>query len=215
MPEERKFYVHDFSTSPIAEGIRRRQERDRAESRRRYRDHVAAAFARLGFPESAALADTALDALTDWRHQTDGEPCRCSCHPRLPDTELHDFGFDCPCARTGEQRRRAFEEFRAAQREFWASREGRRIAAAEEAEEDALDAFLGEQPSVVITEHGGACPEQCPDRWMGTASISGNATMSGASSWICGPAGGSSTCWTAPAMMAARGGLHTRPKRAT
>lgn len=164
MPEDRKFYVVDFSTSHGAEDFRRRQARDRAESRRRYRDHLAAAFARLGFPETAALADTALDALTDWRHQTDGEPCRCGCHPRLPDTELHDFGFDCPCARTPEQRRQAFEDFRESQRQFWASREGRRIVAAEEAEEDALEVWLREQPGVVVTEHGGLCPEQ----WSGT-----------------------------------------------
>lgn len=26
-----------------------------------------------------------------------GERCRCSCHPHLPDSDRHDYGFDCVC----------------------------------------------------------------------------------------------------------------------
>ena len=135
-------------------------ERNRAESRRRHRDHLTATFAARGRADPAELADAALDALTVWRRTESGEPCMCGCHPRLPDSDLHDFGFDCPCTHSAEQRRQAFDEYRDSQREFWASPEGRRIEAAEEAEEAELAAWLSGRPGVVVTDHGGACPEQ-------------------------------------------------------
>ena len=53
----------------------------------------------------------ALDVLTVWRYIDSGEQCRCSCHPRLPDSDLHDYGFDCVCARTPEERRRGFQQW--------------------------------------------------------------------------------------------------------
>lgn len=53
-----------------------------------------------GAPTAAVLADVALDALTVWCYVDSGERCRCVCHPRLPETDLHDYGFACPCART-------------------------------------------------------------------------------------------------------------------
>jgi hypothetical protein len=40
-----------------------------------------------------------------------GERCGCSCHPRLPDSDLHDYGFDCVCTRTPEERRRVFQQW--------------------------------------------------------------------------------------------------------
>ena len=90
---------------------RERIERARGESRSRYRDHLAAAFERHGVEESSDLADVALDALTVWRYIDSGEHCRCSCPPRLPrlpESDLHDYGFDCVCARTPTDRRRVF-----------------------------------------------------------------------------------------------------------
>lgn len=41
------------------------------------------------------------------------ERCMCGCHPRLPDTDLHDFGFDCLCTHPPAARRRAFKDWRA------------------------------------------------------------------------------------------------------
>lgn len=37
--------------------------------------------------------------------------CRCSCHPRPADTQLHGGGESCPCQLTKEQRETAVEEF--------------------------------------------------------------------------------------------------------
>jgi hypothetical protein len=159
---EHTLHIVDFSAAPGAAEFRQRQERDRAESRRRYFHHLASAFAKRHGADPFELADIALNTLTPRRASGsgEGELCSCSCHPQLPGSDLHDFGFDCPCARTPEQRRAAFEEFRASQREFWASPAGRSLAAAEEAEEDALEEWLAGQAGVTVTEHGGMCPEQ-------------------------------------------------------
>jgi hypothetical protein len=90
--------VIDFSDDVGAVDYRERVERARQEVRRRYRDHLAAVFAQHGVADPGELVDTALDALTVWRYVDSGERCRCSCHPRLPETDLHDNGFDCVCA---------------------------------------------------------------------------------------------------------------------
>ena len=132
------------------------------ESRRRYHEYLAAVFLERGFSDPHALADAALDALTVWKRQgtDDYERCSCGCHPQLPSSDLHDFGFDCPCSKTPEQRRATFEEFQESQRNFWSSPEGRSIRAAEEAEEADLTEWLAGQSGVTVTEHGGMCPEQ-------------------------------------------------------
>jgi hypothetical protein len=60
--------------------------------------------------------------------------CQCSCHPRLLDGDLHDHGFDCPCQHTAEQREAAVRVWMASVDQFWASPEGLRLTAAQEAE---------------------------------------------------------------------------------
>jgi len=160
---ERSLQVVDYpgAGAPFAE-LQRRLERDRAEARRRYRQQVSAVlYLHDEVEDSDRLAEAVLDALTPPRRG--GGPCRCGCHPQLPESAFHDFGFDCPCTHTPEQRRRDFEDFRTAEREFWSSPAGRRIVTAEEAEEAALAEWVAAQADVVLYEHGGACPEQ----WVG------------------------------------------------
>ncbi|MFG1930725.1 hypothetical protein ACGFK1_08705 [Mycobacterium sp. NPDC048908] len=160
MDEESEIYVFDFSDSPGAAEYRERLERARMEARQRYRDHLAAVFDLHGSPDPDALAGTALDALTAWRYVDSGEPCRCSCHPRLPESDFHDYGFGCVCAQAPEDRRRAFAAWRSDIRAFWQSPEGEQIRAAERAAEAELEAWLAAQPGVVVHSHGGLAPEQ-------------------------------------------------------
>ncbi|OAN36925.1 hypothetical protein A4X20_06280 [Mycolicibacterium iranicum] len=152
--------MFDFSNAPGAAKARERVERARAEARRRYRDHLAAAFDLHGSPDPDALADVALDALTAWRYVDSGDRCRCSCHPRLPESDFHDYGFGCVCAQAPEDRRRAFAAWRSDTRAFWRSPEGQQIRAAERAAEAELDAWLATQPGVVVHSRGGMTPEQ-------------------------------------------------------
>lgn len=113
-----------------------------------------------GVAEPSELADTALDALTVWRYIDSGEQCICSCHPQLPEDDLHDYGFDCVCARTPEARRRAVEAWRNAIAVFWQSPEGQRIQAAEQADDAALQTWLAQHQGVIVHSHGGLMPEQ-------------------------------------------------------
>jgi hypothetical protein len=128
--------------------------------RRRYRDHLAALFNVHGVAHPGELADAALDALTVWRYVDSGERCDCSCHLRLPESDLHEYGFGCVCTRTLEDRRRAFEKWRNTIQAFWASPDGQRIKAAEQAAEADLQAWLATQEGVVVHSHGGIAPEQ-------------------------------------------------------
>jgi hypothetical protein len=139
---------------------RERLEGARREAHRRYRDHLVAVFARHGVADAGVLADVALDALTVWRYVDSGEQCRCACHPRLPESDLHDYGFDCVCARTPEERRRAFRQWLDDIKAFWQSPDGHQIKAAERAEEAELQAWLAAQHGVVVHSHGGLCPEE-------------------------------------------------------
>lgn len=157
-PEE--LYVTDFSNVPGAAEYREQQERARTEARRRYRDHLATVFDLHGAPDPEVLADVALDALTVWRYVDSGERCRCGCHPRLPESDLHDYGFACTCARTREERRHVWEEWRDNIKAFWESLEGQRIRAEEQAAEADLQAWLAVQPGVTVNSHGGLAPEQ-------------------------------------------------------
>src|SRR5204862_6914023 len=120
----------------------------RTEARQRYRGHLAAVFDLHGTPNPEALADTALDALTAWRYIGSGERCRCSCHPRLPESDFHDYGFGCVCMQAPEDRRRAFDAWRSDIRAFRRSPEGQQIMAAERGAEAELEAWLAEQPGV-------------------------------------------------------------------
>jgi hypothetical protein len=106
------------------------------------------------------LADAALDALTMWRYVDSSERCTCSCHPRLPETDLHDYGFGCVCTRMPEDRRRSFHEWRNGIEAFWRSPEGQRIKATEQADEADLQAWLAAQTGVNVHSHGGLTPEE-------------------------------------------------------
>jgi hypothetical protein len=152
--------VSDFSDDLGAVDYRERVERARREAHRRYRDHLAAVFTRHRAAAPGELADAALDALTVWRYVDSGERCRCSCHPRLPETDLHGYGFDCVCARAPEERRRAFRQWLDDIKAFWQSPEGQQIKAAEQAGEAELQAWLAGQQGVSVRSHGGLCPEQ-------------------------------------------------------
>ena len=150
----------DFSDDQGAVNYRERIERARREARRRYRDHLAEVFVRHDVADPGELADVTLEALTVWRYVDSGEQCRCSCHPRLPDSDLHDYGFDCVCARAPEERRRAFRQWLDDVGAFWQSPDGQQIKAAEQAEEAELQAWLANQQGVVVHNHDGPCPEQ-------------------------------------------------------
>src|SRR5258708_36789675 len=107
---------------------RERIEHARNQARSLYRDHLAAVFDQHRVAEPGALADAALDALTEWRYVDTGERCRCSCHPRLPETDLHDYGFACGCTRTPADRQSAFGQWRNSFEKFKQSPECQRIA---------------------------------------------------------------------------------------
>lgn len=144
----------DFSDSLAAE-YRERTARARSEARRRYHKHLVAVVDQHGVTAPERLADAVLDALTVWRYIDSGEVCRCSCHPRLPESDLHDYGFDCVCARTPAERRRTFDQWRNDIEALWQSPEGRRITAAEQAADAELQAWLAGRPEVVVGSHGG------------------------------------------------------------
>lgn len=80
--------------------------------------------------------------------------------PRLPETDLHDYGFACICARTRKDRRRAWEEWRDNIKAFWESPAGQQVTADEQAAEADLQAWLATQHEVVVGSHGGLATEQ-------------------------------------------------------
>jgi hypothetical protein len=158
--EEPELYILNFSDTEAAAEHRRRVEHARAVARRRYRDYLAAALDVHGCNDPSALADVALDALMVWDQVDDGQRCPCSCHPRLPESDFHDYGFGCNCGRTAEERRRAWQEWQSEREAFWQSPEGQQIVAAERDEEVELQAWLATQPGVEVYSHGGLAPEQ-------------------------------------------------------
>lgn len=152
--------VDDDAELPTAAEYRERSERARIEARSRYRDHLTEVLSGGGVAEADAVADVVLDALTEWRYIDSGERCACSCHPRLPDSDRHDYGFDCVCTRTAEQRRESFQQALNDIREYWQSPDGEQIRAADQAAEVELQQWLAHQPGVVVHSHGGWAPEQ-------------------------------------------------------
>lgn len=160
MSQEPEPSVTNFSGDLSAADYRERVDRARSEARRRYSDHLAAVFARHHVADPGELVDAALNALTVWRYVDSDEQCRCSCHPRLPESDLHDYGFDCVCARPPQERRRAVRQWLDDLEAFWQSPDGLQIKAAEQAAEAALQAWLADQHGVTVHGHGGLCPEQ-------------------------------------------------------
>ncbi|UXA15855.1 hypothetical protein KXD97_32455 (plasmid) [Mycobacterium sp. SMC-8] len=141
-----------------------RSERARAQARARYVAYLAEMLHARGIPNSVDVADAVLAALTEWPDIETGEPCRCSCHPQLPSSELHDLGFDCNCNRTQDQRRDSMRKLLNDIDEYWRSTEGLRARASDETAEDELQAWLSQHQGVVVESHGGWAPEQ----WRGT-----------------------------------------------
>ena len=147
-----ELHVIEFPAG-AGEELRAQAERYRAEARTMYLAHLSQHL-------SEADAAIALDALTIWNDMTSGDRCGCSCHPRLPESDLHDYGFDCPCRHTPDTRRRRWDEWIAEADAFWASPEGEQITAEREAEEADLSAWVALHPDVVVRSHGGMSPEQ-------------------------------------------------------
>jgi hypothetical protein len=145
---------------PTAAEYRERRERALVEARSRYRHHLTEMLAACGIDEAAPVADVVLDALTEWRYIDSGERCTCSCHPHLPDSDRHDYGFDCVCTRTRQQRRASFHKALSEIRDLWQSPNGEPTLAAKEAAEAELQAWLSQHPGVVVQSHGGWAPEQ-------------------------------------------------------
>ena len=161
--DEPELYLFDVSGTPDAEAHRAQLQHRRESVRRRYHALVAAALDATEGRAPAAVTTAVLDAL--FRHErSDGSICGCSCHPRLPDGDLHNAGFDCPCQHSPERRRANFEHWQASIDAYWASAGGLERRARLEAQEAELNVWLGDHPDVVVTTHGGYAPE----RWEGS-----------------------------------------------
>jgi hypothetical protein len=93
-----------------------------------------------------------------------GGTCVCSCHPRLPDSDLHDYGFACDCQLTAEERRRLMDQWWATLDAYANSPAGAAERAHRLTEENDLAGWLAGQPDVVISSYGGYAPEQ----WTGS-----------------------------------------------
>lgn len=145
---------------------RAERERMRVESRRRNLERLESvlALAEACTDDPRARAEAVLDGFFGHVDRETGDACRCSCHPQLPETDLHDYGSDCRCRRTAAQRKARWDAWTAERDAYWASPEGRRVRAARQAEEDALAAWLAAEPGVSVASHGGMAPEQ----WRGS-----------------------------------------------
>ena len=165
MPDEPEPRIIKF---PDLLGEERRAERaeQEATSHRRYRDHLVTALQGidLAHAELGTLADAILDVLfVVARVDSDGE-CACSCHPKLPTSDLHDYGFDCSCRHTAEENRDRWEQSLAEIDAYWESPEGQAARESRIREDAELEAWLNSETGVTITSHGGYAPEQ----WWGT-----------------------------------------------
>ncbi|OBJ42545.1 hypothetical protein A5630_20770 [Mycolicibacterium mucogenicum] len=159
MGDDSDFDDTDSVNDPRAQ-YRERREHAQAQARLRYRDHLTAVLAQQGVARPDELAEVALDALTLWQYVDSGASCRCSCHPQLPDTDLHNYGRDCPCTQSKKLRSRAMQNWRNDIETLWPSPEGQRRAAADAAAKAKLIEWLTTQPAVTIHSHGGFAPEQ-------------------------------------------------------
>ncbi|BCI78817.1 hypothetical protein MTY66_04420 [Mycolicibacterium sp. TY66] len=143
---------------------RERSEHARAQARARYLAYLATVLDQRGVADPVGVADAVLVALTEWPDIETGQLCPCSCHPQLPSSDLHDFGFACNCTRTRDQRRDSVRELLNSIDEYWQSPEGLAVRAADNAADQELQAWLAHQQDVVVNSYGGWAPEQ----WRGT-----------------------------------------------
>jgi hypothetical protein len=158
---EPELHVIKLPDWPGADEWRAERARHRAEARLRYIRHLAPLLSGLVEADDAeTLASTVLDALLIWNRLGTDERCQCSCHPHLPESEFHDYGFGCSCQLTAEERTARFDAWMAEIDAFWDSSEGQRLTAAARAEEDELQAWIRDHPEVVLGRHGGLAPEQ-------------------------------------------------------
>jgi hypothetical protein len=146
----------------FGEQWRAERARKKDESRRRYHDRLVAVLGAVDRSSTGVddLAAAVLDALFVFPGEEDKDTCACACHPHLPEGDLHDYGFDCPCQHTAEERSEWFNSWMADRDEYWDSPEGREVTAERVRNEAALQAWLDANPDVTITEHGGMAPEQ-------------------------------------------------------
>ena len=163
MDDEPELYVFRFEQS---EERRAERERQRQESRARHLERMTAvlALADACADDAQARAEAVLDGFFLHRHRESDDVCSCDCHPRLAETDHHDYGSNCPCQQTAEERKASFDGWMAEMDAYWGSPEGQAIRARELAEEAALQNWLVGRPGVVITSHGGWAPEQ----WRGS-----------------------------------------------
>lgn len=146
----------------LGEQWRLERARQSDESRRRYHDRLIAVLTAVDRSSTSVpdLADAVLDDLFAVTAVESGGRCVCSCHPHMPESDLHDYGFDCPCQQTAEQRGERFNASMAEMDNFWGSPEGRAVAELRSREEATLQEWLDANRDVIVTNHGGMAPEQ-------------------------------------------------------
>lgn len=162
MFEEPELHLITFPPDHEAQAER---ERQRAGGWCRYRGHLAVTLVELGLSaDDATRWSEAMLARLFATQREGGQPCACSCHPQLPSSELHDYGFACVCQLTAEERRHRWDEWRAKLDAYANSPAGAAERVHRLAEENDLAGWLAGQPDVVISSYGGYAPEQ----WTGS-----------------------------------------------
>lgn len=137
------------------------REHHEVEARRRYLGHVITALEAVDdLTNLANVAEVALDGLCSWTYVDTGGPCACDCHPQLPSSDLHDYGFAFGCRHTQDERAASWHDWEAEMDAYWSSPEGQRATEARQADERGLMTWLENNPSVVVNSHGGMAPEQ-------------------------------------------------------
>ena len=48
-------------------------------------------------PSHGDIANFVMETLFCWNDYGTSATCPCTCHPSLPNSNLHTFGFECPC----------------------------------------------------------------------------------------------------------------------
>lgn len=165
MSDEPALHVIKVSDT-VGDEWRTERDRQKVEARNRYGRHLTAALAQESFStlDPQAQAEAILDLLFVVKGTEGDDACSCSCHPLLPTSDFHDYGFGCVCQQTAEERAAFWTQWSLDTDAYWDSSEGREQTAAREAEEAELRAWVDRDPGVVVTTHGGWAPEQ----WTGS-----------------------------------------------
>jgi hypothetical protein len=142
----------------IAAEYRERRDRDAAEAQRRYHELLTTELA-AEFPEIENVSRVATFAMqTLFRHHRFGtdDECSCGCHPRLPSSDLHDYGFDCSCTWDEAKREEQHQEWLARMQEWWDSPECKAMAERRKAEDAELENWLANHPEIKVSRRLGA-----------------------------------------------------------